>query len=141
MYDLLSGLYLGQSVQISRVFTNEDTVKCAELTDDFNPIYFSDEFVSDTRFKKPLVQGILTEGLIISAISKYLPGPGCVLLQKELVFLSPVFLGDEITAYIEVIDIDRDRNWITERVICTNQNNEEVLRGQVLLLVEKRVNG
>jgi 3-hydroxybutyryl-CoA dehydratase len=141
MYDVLSGLYLGQSATISRTFTKEDMMKCADLTNDFNPIYFSEEFVVDTRFKNPIVQGILTEGLIISAISNHLPGPGCVLLQKELVFLAPVYCGDEINAYIEVIDIDRDRNWITERVICKNQSSQEVVRGQVLLLVEKRVSG
>jgi len=138
MKNLLEGIAVGQKCQISRTFTWEDVRRCAELTGDFNPMYLDEEFVRDTRFKRPIIHGLLTEGLVLSAASTYLPGPGALLLHKEMVYRHPVFIGDTVTAKIEVIDIDYERNWLVEQVVCSNQNNKEVLRGQLVLLVEKR---
>ncbi|HEX7063696.1 MAG TPA: hypothetical protein VF199_01385, partial [Bacillales bacterium] len=65
-----------------------------------------------------------------------IPGPGALLLNKELVFPNPVFVGESITAQIEVVDINLERRWVTEKVICTKENGREVIRGQIVLFVE-----
>ena len=39
-------------------------------------------------------------------ISTELPGVPCVMMQKELVFIEPVRIGDTITAEVEVIDVN-----------------------------------
>jgi len=133
---LLEKYYLGQMAEMSRVFTWEDVEKCAELTGDYNPMYFDPDFVAQTKFKRPVVQALLTEGLVTALINGYLPGPGALLLEKEFIFRHPVHVGDKITARVQIIDVDIERQWITEKVICRNQHHQEVLRGQVVLLVQ-----
>ncbi|MFO7263863.1 MAG: MaoC family dehydratase [Bacillota bacterium] len=131
--------YLGQTAEMSRVFTWEDVEACARLTGDNNPMYFDRAYVARTKLKRPVVQALLTEGLVTALLNGQLPGPGALLLEKEFVFRHPVHVGDKITARVQVIDIDPQRHWITEKVVCTNQHQQEVLRGQVVLLVESGI--
>ena len=135
---LLKGISVGQKHRQSRKFTWKDVHQCAELTGDYNPMYLDEDFVRDTRFQKPIIHGLLTEGLVLSLASSYVPGSGAVLLHKEIVYRHPVFVGDTIVAELEVIDMNYERNWLTIQVSCGNQHQKEVLRGQLVLLIEKR---
>ncbi len=129
-------MHMGQKASLSRIFTEEDVKACNELTKDFNPVYQPDEEIWKRRYSKPVVPGLLTEGLITQVIRRKIPGGPCILLQKEFVFYRPVHIGDEITAEIEVIDINTKRNWVTQKVTCFNQEGTEVLKGQVVILVQ-----
>ncbi|WP_054711371.1 hypothetical protein [Bacillus sp. JCM 19041] len=68
-------------------------------------------------------------------VSEKLPGRACILLQKELLFYRPVHVGDLITAELEIIDIHAERNWVTQKVTCFNENGNEVIKGQIVLFV------
>ena len=87
----------GQSADMTRVITEEDILRFAEITGDRNPVHISEEFASQTRFGERIAHGILTAGLISAVIGTKLPGPGCLYLSQTLVFRAPVKIGDEIT--------------------------------------------
>ena len=131
----INHLFIGQVARLQRSFTTLDVQICNELTGDFSPVYKEDEDVWKNNYHKPIVPGLLTEGLITQVISQKLPGSACVLLQKELIFYYPVHVGDEITAELEIIDINLNRNWVTQKVTCYNQSGKEVIKGQVVILV------
>lgn len=131
----INHLFIGQVARLQRSFTTLDVQICNELTGDFSPVYQEDEDVWKNNYYKPIVPGLLTEGLITQVISQKLPGSACVLLQKELIFYYPVHVGDEITAELEIIDINFSRNWVTQKVTCYNQSGKEVIKGQVVILV------
>ncbi|PLT35390.1 MaoC/PaaZ C-terminal domain-containing protein [Bacillus sp. V5-8f] len=132
---VINEIFTGQIARIQRTFTEKDVSLCNELTRDFSSVYQPDEDVWKAFYKKPLVPGLLTEGLITQVISEKLPGSACILVQKELVFYHPVHVGDEITAELEVIDINLSRNWVTQKVTCYNQAGNEVVKGQVVILI------
>ncbi|MBN6887351.1 3-hydroxybutyryl-CoA dehydratase [Cytobacillus horneckiae] len=135
MGNLLDGLFIGQMAQLDRTFTDEDVFECQRLTNDFSPVYQYEENVWRLNFKQPIVPGILAEGLINQVVSEKLPGCPCVLLQKEMIFYHPVYTNDRITAVLEVIDINEERNWVTQKVTCFNQDHNEVIKGQIVVLV------
>ncbi|WP_284035591.1 MaoC/PaaZ C-terminal domain-containing protein [Neobacillus sp. 114] len=128
-------LFIGQIARSKRIFTDTDVKLCIELTNDISPIYQANEKGWENFYRKPIVPGLLTEGLITQVISQKLPGSPCILLQKELVFIHPVHAGDEVMAELEIIDINLSRNWVTQKVTCYNQTGTEVVKGQVVLLV------
>src|SRR3954453_16467392 len=128
-----SELFIGQTARLQRVFTETDTQQCNELTKDFNQIYQRSSWKK--RYSQPIVPALLVEGLITQVISDKLPGCACVLLQKELIYYHPVHIGDAITAELLIIDINQERNWVTQKVICFNQNGTEVIKGQVVIFV------
>lgn len=128
-----SELFIGQTARLQRAFTEADVKECNELTKDFNQIYQQSGWKK--RYSQPIVPALLVEGLITQVISDKLPGCACVLLQKEMIYYHPVHIGDAITAELLIIDINPERNWVTQKVICFNQNGTEVIKGQVVIFV------
>ncbi|MFA1710341.1 hypothetical protein ACDX66_01345 [Peribacillus frigoritolerans] len=131
----ISDLFIGQVASLQRTFTESDVKLCNELTKDYSPIYQVNKEDWKRNFTRPVVPGLLTEGLITQVISEKLPGSACILLQKELVFYHPVHIGDIISAELEVIDINLNRDWVTQKVTCFNQAGIEVIKGQVVIFV------
>jgi 3-hydroxybutyryl-CoA dehydratase len=129
----ITELFTGQTARLQRTFTQSDVQLCNELTMDFNPVYSSNEDSWKDCYTRPIVPGLLAEGLITQVVSDKLPGCACILLQKELVYYHPVHVGDVITAELSIIDINFDRNWITQKVTCFNQAGSEVIKGQIVL--------
>ena len=130
-----SELFIGQIARLRRIFTEADVQQCNELTKDFNPIYQRNEDSWKNRYSQPIVPGMLVEGLVTQVITDKLPGRACVLLQKEMIYYHPVHAGDVITAELTIIDVDLERNWVTQKVTCFNQNGTEVIKGQVVLFI------
>lgn len=135
MSHTITKLFIGKIARLQRTFTKDDVRLCNELTGDFNQVYEPNGEAWKDFFSQPVVPGLLTEGLITQVISDKLPGGACILLQKELIFLHPVYVGDVITAELEIIDVNEERNWVTEKVTCYNQVGIEVIKGQVVVLV------
>lgn len=62
-------------------------------------------FTAATRFKKLIVQGGLTSGLLNAIVAMDLPGPGTVFLETHWRFTNPVFIGDTVTGEVEVLEV------------------------------------
>ncbi|QKY69639.1 hypothetical protein [Lentibacillus sp. CBA3610] len=133
MTKTITNLFKGQTARLKRTFTDKDVKLSSELTNDFSPVYDSNANIWKEYYANPIVPALLTEGLITEVISTELPGIPCVLLQKDLVFYSPVYVGDEITAELVIIDKNLERNWVTEKVTCFDQDGNEVIKGQVVV--------
>ncbi|MFJ8266109.1 hypothetical protein [Peribacillus asahii] len=133
-------LFIGQIARLQRTFSETDVRACNELTKDYSPVYRPSEENWENYYHQPIVPGLLTEGLINQVISDKLPGSACILLQKELVFYHPVFVGDVITAELEIIDINIERNWVTQKVTCYNEAGNEVIKGQVVIFLVSNKN-
>jgi hypothetical protein len=101
---------------------------------DYNPVHADRAYAAATVFKEPIAPGIWTAGLVSAVIGTRLPGPGAIYLSQDLKFLKPVKAGDSISARVEVLEIDREKNRIRLRTVCTNQRAEEVLTGEALVM-------
>lgn len=130
-----SELFIGKTACLQRVFTEDDLQICKELTKDDNLIYQGNVDQWKKPFSRPIVPALLVEGLISQVITNKLPGCACVLVQKEMVYCHPVHVGDAITAELLIMDINHERDWITQKVTCFNQNGTEVIKGQVVIYV------
>jgi len=131
----LTELFFGQIARLQRTFTEEDLELYSKLTREFNVVYKREEKAWESHFQGPIVPGLLSEGLITEVISKKLPGTACVLLQKEIIFTHPIYVGDTISAELQIIDINYQQNWITQKVRCMNQYGKEVVKGQVVVFI------
>ncbi|MFD6440626.1 hypothetical protein ACFWDG_12585 [Peribacillus sp. NPDC060186] len=123
--------FIGQIARVQRTFTEDDVKRWCLLTQDFNEVYEPEFFSVDLG--RSLVPGILSEGLLTEAISKELPGGPCVIIQKELVFIHSVQIDNSITAEIEIIEVNVERNWITIKVRCRNELRIDVIQGKIIL--------
>jgi acyl dehydratase len=125
---------VGDSAQITRRVTDGDIAEFVDAVGDYNPVHSDREYAAATAFKEPIAPGIWTAGLISAVIGTRLPGPGAIYVSQELKFVKPVKSGDSISARVEVTEINRDKNRIRLRTVCTNQRAEEVLTGEAVVM-------
>ena len=102
----------------------------AELTGDYNPLHFDEDFASKTKFGRLVVQGGLTTGLLHALVAMEMPGPGTVFLSQDWKFTAPVFLDDTITAHAEVISVHATKPVCQLSIRVARQDDETVLEGQ-----------
>ncbi|HZP38372.1 MAG TPA: MaoC family dehydratase [Methylomirabilota bacterium] len=130
----IDAIDIGDSAQITRRVTADDIAGFVDAVGDHNPVHADRAYAATTAFKEPIAPGIWTAGLVSAVIGTRLPGPGAIYVSQDLKFLKPVKPGDSISARVEVIDVQRERNRIRLRTVCTNQRAEEVLTGEAVVM-------
>jgi len=126
----MENISVGQKAKRSIQLTAAHVKAYAEMTGDHNPLHFDEEFVSKTKFKKLVVQGGLTTGLLHALVAMDMPGPGTVFLSQDWKFTAPVFIGDTITVEAQVLSVHATKPVTQLKVVITRQNGETVLEGQ-----------
>jgi 3-hydroxybutyryl-CoA dehydratase len=126
-------LNVGDSASFSKTIAESDVYLYAGVTGDLNPAHINEEYAKKTFFKTRIVHGMLLGGLISTVIAIKLPGPGTIYVRQELNWLAPVLMGDTVTATVEVSGIDREKNRVKMKTICTNQKGITVLDGEAVV--------
>jgi len=67
---------IGDSAKFTKTITEEDVMKFAEVTGDFNPIHVNPEYAKTQMFGKQVAHGALSSGLISAVLGTKLFGPG-----------------------------------------------------------------
>ncbi len=123
-------LTVGQKATRSLTLTAEHVQKYAEMTGDYNPLHFDEEFAAGTKFKKLVVQGGLTTGVLNALVAMDMPGPGTVFLSHDFKFIAPVYIGDTITGEAEVLSVHSSKPVTQLKITVTRQTGETVLEGE-----------
>lgn len=124
-------LTIGQKTRRSITVTSKQVATYAKLTGDRNPLHFDLAFAKRTgKLDGLIVQGGLTTGLLHALVATDLPGPGTVFLSQNWRFTAPVYIGDAITAEVEVVTLHETKPVCQLRVAVTRQTGETVLEGE-----------
>jgi 3-hydroxybutyryl-CoA dehydratase len=129
----IDGIAVGDRAEIRRRVTEQDVAGFVDAVGDHNPVHSDPAYAAGTSFGEPIAPGIWTAGLISAVIGTRLPGPGAIYLSQSLKFLKPVLFGDEITARVEVAEVNREKNRLRLLTVCQNQRGEEVLTGEAVV--------
>ncbi len=129
----ITELCVGDMAEFSKTVSESDIYLYAGITGDFNPAHLDEEYAKGTFFKTRIAHGMLSAGFISTVLGNKLPGPGTVYVKQALNFLAPVHIGDTITARVEVMEIDTEKNRIKVKTLCVNQDGTTVLDGEALV--------
>jgi 3-hydroxybutyryl-CoA dehydratase len=124
---------VGDKATLSKTITDADVVLYAGLSGDFNPVHVDEEFAKKSLFGKRIAHGMLSAGLISAVIGTDLPGINSIYLGQELKFLAPVFIGDTVTAEVEVTSKRDDKMIVKLRTTVRNQKGENVIEGEAVI--------
>ena len=131
-----NSFHVGQRASFTKTVTESDVTTFAGLIGDFNPIHVDAEYARKSRFGQRVAHGIFTAGLISAVLGNKLPGPGAIYLSQQIEFLAPVFVGDTITAVVEVTSWRPEKRIITFKTDAYNQEETQVVTGKSVLMVE-----
>lgn len=129
----IEDISIGENLTLTEKIEDKDILLYLGLTNDANPLYIQHDYASKTMYKKPLVPAIMLTGLITSAISKYIPGPGSYIVRQEINFIEPVYHYELIQFHYEVTDIHINDHVIELTVSANNEENMNVLTGTLLV--------
>ena len=130
-------LRIGQRASLQKTFSAADVTMFAGVSLDVNPVHMSEGFAKTTMFGKPIIHGMLTASLISAVLGNQLPGPGTIYLGQELKFLAPVYVGDDITATVEIIELREDKKIVKLNTTCVNQDGNTVISGVATVKFDK----
>lgn len=121
--------YIGRKASFSKTIAEFDVYSFAGITGDLNKIHVDEEYAKTTRFGKRIAHGMLTSSYICTALGTKLPGEGTIHIKQELEFLKPVYIGDTITVYLEVVEVLPPKSYLKIKSQIFNQNQELVVDG------------
>jgi len=124
-----SPLKVGSVAQLTKVFSDSDVRSFADLTGDRNPLHLDEDYAVHSRFGGRIVHGMLPVGLISAVLGTLLPGPGTIYLSQEVSFVAPIFVGERVTASVQVIEIAATGSNIRLRTCCIKENGTLAVDG------------
>jgi 3-hydroxybutyryl-CoA dehydratase len=104
----------GMSASYEREVTEADIQKYGEISGDFNPVHFDDDYAKTTIFRGRIAHGLLSAGYISTVLGTKLPGAGAIFMAATIRFKAPVRIGDLVTAVCTVREVIAEKR----RVIC-----------------------
>ena len=119
---------IGYKGSMARQGTRKYNDDFAEISGDFNPIHFDNEVGKRFGFKSAISNGFVTESRVAGALVKTFGSENTVVvaLEKNTRFLAPVYMGDIITATVEVVGRLKAMKALKIRATCYNQDSIQV---------------
>ena len=124
------GLHVGQTATRTKTVSDDDLRRYAEITGDYNPLHFDDEFAAATRFGRRVAQGGVTAGMLNALVAMDLPGAGTVFMNQALTYKAPAYVGDTLTATVEVLSLKPDKPVCQLKFVVANQAGTVLLEAE-----------
>ena len=124
----------GEKLKLTEKIEDQDVLLYLGLTNDGNPLYIQHDYASQTPYENPIVPTIMLTGIITSATSKYLPGPGSHVIEQVLKFPNIVYHYETIEILLEVIEVKTNENKIIVKVEALNEDEKIVISGTVTVV-------
>jgi len=130
-FEKFGGVFeVGARITYEKKLTEADVILFGLVSGDLNPVHFSEEVASKTRFGGRVVHGMLTTSLVSAAVAR-IPGT-IVLLEDSFRYLAPVRMGD--TVRVEGVVSEKEKNRYKIDVRCL-VGERVVAEGYVKILV------
>ncbi|MEN8187994.1 MAG: MaoC family dehydratase [Thermodesulfobacteriota bacterium] len=125
-------LKIGQKASLTKIITKEDLNHFIAITGDENPLHVDESFAKRTFFGQRIAHGMLSASLFSTLVGMYIPGIGAIYKSQTLEFLLPVFIGDTLCAWFEIVGVDLDNEEIEIRSWIENQDGQNVIKGKTV---------
>ena len=125
---------IGQTATIEKTLDKQTVVAFASVSEDYNPIHLDEDFAKTTQFERPIVHGMLASSLISGLLASKVPGAGSIYLGQSLKFLRPIFVGETVTAKVEVISVREDKPIAVISTQVLSANGEVAVDGEATVM-------
>lgn len=128
-------LKIGQFADFTKTVSESDVYNFAGIVGDFNSAHVNEVEAEKGIFGRRIAHGMLVGSLISTVLGTKLPGNGTIYLEQNLKFKKPVYFGDTVTAFVEVIEIINEEKGVYKlNTFVKNQENEVVTDGYAIVM-------
>lgn len=127
----LADLSVGLSYSFQVSVTTQMMNQFEALSGDANPLHTDKDFALSYGYRDRVVYGMLTASFYSALIGMYLPGKYALLQGVDASFIAPVFPGDKLTVFGEIISVHQVLKQIEIRAHITNQLGEKVSKAKI----------
>ena len=125
---------IGQTATIEKTLDKQTVEAFASVSEDNNPIHLDEDFAKTTQFERPIVHGMLASSLISGLLASKVPGAGSIYLGQSLKFVRPIFVGETVTAKVEVTSVREDKPIAVISTQVLNANGEVAVDGEATVM-------
>ncbi|MFV8461571.1 MaoC family dehydratase [Vibrio campbellii] len=125
---------IGQIATIEKTLDKQTVEAFASVSEDYNPIHLDEDFAKTTQFERPIVHGMLASSLISGLLASKVPGAGSIYLGQSLKFLRPIFVGETVTAKVEVTSVLEDKPIAVISTQVLSANGEVAVDGEATVM-------
>lgn len=127
----LSDVSVGLSDKFSVTISEEMLKAFLKISGDINPLHMNTAYAKEKGFKGKVVYGLLTASFYSTLVGVYLPGKYCLFHGIDIIFTSPVYIGDVLTVYGEISYINGAFKQIEISGHITNQDNKRISKAKI----------
>jgi len=120
------GLQVGDSFRTTRTFTDDDVIRFAQITRDYNPVHFDARFAKARNLPAPICHGLLAASLATEIGGQI----GWLASGMNFRFKGPVYIGETITC--SWVITARDQNGRAKAsVTITKEDGVSVIEAEI----------
>jgi acyl dehydratase len=120
------GLQVGDAFRTSRTFTDDDVIRFAKISRDYNPVHFDARFAKARNLPAPICHGLLTASLVTEIGGQI----GWLASAMNFRFKGPVYVGETITCSWVMTAIDQSGR-AKASVTLTKEDGVTVIEAEV----------
>lgn len=132
----LEDIEIGYKKEFSIIVSNSLVEQFAEISGDYNPLHMNEKFAKTTEFNQRVCHGMLLASFFSRLVGMYIPGKNALFLAQSLKFISPCYIGDEITIKGEVIEKSTATRIITLKTTI-EKDSQIIVEGQSKVMVRE----
>jgi acyl dehydratase len=119
----IEGLQAGDSFTVTRIFSQHDVDRFADISRDYNPVHFERRWTEIKGYKDRICHGLLVAGLLTEIGGQI----GWLATGMDFRFKKPVYIGETVTCTFTITEIDGAGRASGEGLF-TNRQGDIVLR-------------
>lgn len=127
----INDLNVGDTYRLKYSVSEADVQKFGEISGDFNPAHFNEEYAKGTVFKGRIAHGMISLAKFSGIFGMDMPGLGAIWGSQNVKFLAPVQLNESYTA-VAVVKEKGDKN-IVFSCWVEDKEGKHVLEGEGVL--------
>ena len=128
----INEIKVGDYAEITKQMSENLVNTFAEVSEDYNPIHLDTDYAEKSRYKRKIIHGLMAVSLFSGLFGSRLPGEGSVYKSHNLRFRRPIYIGDTVTARIEVTSVNAQAKVITFNTRC-------LVKGKVMIDGESEI--
>jgi phosphate acetyltransferase len=120
---------VGTTVSVARTLTSTDVEALALAAGDVEGFHIEGHDPGE----RMTAQGAAAVAMVAGLLNRRLPGPGTRILSSRIRYGGIVHIGDTLTATVTALEKDEATHTITFDCRCTNQADESLVAGQIVV--------